>query len=655
MLKKIRAAYSNICVNNREFLKQLLIIELYIVLFWNAALFSEYSKKNNYVWILFWTVFFNGNFWFTVYSLVKKKSKIHLKEYIFKNFHLILIFLVFFLVFLTVSDSWLNLDGFIYYAEIRNLKQWDFVHFSELMIAGHWSQGYTMLAMVGEYLFPDQVIGVRLIHLIMAFIAIYCFDRIISKIMKDSDKMVKILCTAIFSFNPMLLGLIAEINTDFPLLCIMTWMFYCSIYEKYILQAFCSFLLCFSKEPGIILCLFFLFGIMMFRVWKNRKNTLKKKLLSLLSKDVILNILPFFLVVFCFVKNSNIGWLNNAVISEFGETNLINNVYDYRLNSFSVWPEYIIRKFLGLFGMNFSWILYILVLIEIICIIMLGKEASLKKIKIKSEILIGIFYSFIGFMFYNCTYITYTHYRYLLPLAFFSTFGLLLSIDDLISKVKIQRFFLTILVSLIFVSNFVTIDPLSKIFFKRLNTGVTDIINPNFVFDLPDGKAGLYDKNNNKDPINCRYVYNLEYAYIGKCFDQTLKKIEYNQKKAIIIPWEYDERHDTLSSLFGITQLSIHSYYWDTVYNHININTADKISEMINGERYQLLNIYPVEHMNDIDESILKSYEELYYIELPWIESFDHNQILNHFQIENQFDIQYISWRWKVDKIAFSE
>lgn len=623
---------------------ELLSIELLFVLFWDLALISKYSDKSNLAAVIIGSVIINGIFIFNVFSIFfVEKYRFDFIKFIKDKKYLFVIFLIFILCFCTILGSWLNLDGFIYYRNLREMKNWDFTSIKSLMLAGHTSQGYTIFLMLGEFITPNNVIGVRIMHCIMALITIYCFYGIIDIVLPDRDKIEKALYTSLFALSPMMMSVIGEINTDFPLLCFLTWMVYCGVKKHYIQQSFCGILLCFSKETGCILYGFYIIGIVLFRLIKNRN--IKK----ILSADICLITAGGILWIINYLTSENKGWANSISQSAGVDTTV---KAGYKLNSVAIYRDYILQKFKQMIYINFNWILYALIVVFIFYVIYKGTKFIKKKIIIEGEIMLGIVISFLSFLAYNSIYITYNHYRYLLPFSFFICFGAVISIAVIFNKSNIRKIISSIIIVIILVSNFYTFDPISKSIFMTEGTGVGDILIPSTIsLDRYSNIVinGKYDYNTTI--INTSAMYNMQCSYLGKCFNKTLEKIDYDSDTLIIMPCEYRDSYGTTASIFGVNLAGINEYYWDTKTKQLNINCADKIDEMQSDSRYQKLNMLILNSMNELDNEAFEKYENIYYIALPFDESFSHNEFLGDKEYSWVKSVQYISWKWSLYKI----
>lgn len=636
---------------NAEYLLECFPFEILIVLFWDLALFSKYTDKQNILWIVIGTVLIHIVFIYTILCIISKrkdkKDKFDIKNSII-NPYLFVIFVIFVVCFSTILKSWLNLDGHIYYSYVRDLKEWDFT-WNKLMLAGHMSQGYTLFLMIGEFLFPNNPFGVRIIHCIMALISIYCFYLIVYTIMRNKNKLEAALYTAIFAFSPMLLGLIGEVNTDFPTLCFLTWMICCGVREKYIRQALCGILLCFSKETGCLLYGSYILGCIIFRIIKNRRQNIKMIIKSIISTDMILFVFGGVFWGISYLLNNSGSWVDSTTISTVDTTS--QNI-GIKINTIAFFPYYILKKIQQLLYINCNWILYTFVFIAIFANFIVGTYLFRKKIKIKGEILIGASFSFCAFLIYNFLYVTYNHYRYLLPFAFFLSLGVSISLMILIRRNTIRKIIAVCLVCVVFISNFCSLDPIAENIFMKQGTGTGSILIPCTMYTDKQKNAIIGNKEDYAcATINTSGMYNFQSHYLSICFDKTLKKIDYKEDSIIIIPSQYRDEYGTLATIFGVNVLGYREFYWDTKRSQLNINCVDDMERMKNNSRYQKLNYRIVNKISEISQQEMQNYKNVYYIALPFDPEFNHDNFLEGRQVDSKETVQYFGWKWNVYKM----
>ena len=97
----------------------------------------------------------------------------------------------------------------------------------------------------------------RCINLFLVISSLFFLSAIYKKILPTKSRCFQAMAVAAFVFNPLILGIIYEINLDLPSVCFYIWVLYALMYHKNILLLCSSLFLAFSKETGILL----LFGI----------------------------------------------------------------------------------------------------------------------------------------------------------------------------------------------------------------------------------------------------------------------------------------------------------------------------------------------------------------------------------------------------------
>lgn len=618
---------------NTEYIAQLLPFSFIAALFWNLSVLSQYTEKKHMLFLIFGEFVFNFFFFeLSVICFEKKDIKricFHLNKYFY-------LFTIMFLYLICVSfsmEGWLGLDGVIYYQSLREIRSWNFIDLFSLQMCGHVSQGYSIFALIGEYLFPNQVIGVRIINIFLALAAIFAFYKIVEKICGNASSIVKASYASIFAFSPMVLGMVHEINLDFPMLCFFTCMVASYLYNKEIWMIAFSILLCFSKEPGVILYGMFIIGILIGRFLEQLKKRQKITVSSIFTRDIVLSFYGGILWISLYLGSANHGWTENAKTS----TQINGGVTEGTLlNTFSFDMDYIIVRLKEMFFVNCTWVVVLAALLGMLFI-----ENAKKNVRIGSiyAVQTGVFSSFIGFVGYNCFYVTWIHYRYLMVLAFFISF-LYLSVHAQIQEFRRSRLAVNfILAGLLLCSNFLTVDPLSIWNFNHYYTGKTALIIPCVMGRDENGIINIY--NMPGGDINNAAFYNLEWDYFGMGFNHMLDELKYDESKLILI----HENKNKINCFFGIYSKLTDALYWNSKQKQLNINTYDIVHD---SEEYQYFNVGLVETLDEIKNMDLSNYKEVYLIDFPinekiYEDSSDECEFLKKFE--------YGMWSWDIYEI----
>lgn len=612
---------------------QLFPIALVAALFWNLSVVSKYTLKTHPIFMIAGELLLNGFLLELVLILLDRQNIGSLRKWIKDRWNILLIYVLFAICTIPLLDSWLGLDGINYYQSLRYIRKWDFVNIFSLQMCGHVSQGYSIFALIGEYLFPDKVIGVRIINVLLAFVAIYAFYKVVEKLFKNASRLEKTLCTCLFAFSPMLIGMIHEINLDFAILCFFTCLVYAYIYNYEIWIIAFSVLLCFSKEPGVILYGMFIIGILTGRIIKQIKTNKKICFMELITKDIILAAVGGTLWIALYFGNSNRGWVENSSATGDAGTEFVSGTI---LNTFAVDWDYVLVRLKQMFLINFSWLVVALSLIGVVAIFVFRRKE--RKIQVPLEIITAISFSFIGFLIYNCFYVTWIHYRYLMVLLFFITF-LYAVIYSCLKLDKYVKLIITcVLFTLIFVSGYITVDPMSVRNFNSFGTGKNSIIIPCVMAVNKDKIININRKELPGGDINNAALYNFEWGYFSKAFDNMLEELDYNSNKLILI---HDEEY-RINCYFGIYDKLTDVLYWNSKEKGLNINTYD----VHDGQDYEMFNVRMVKDISALKSLDINGYDEVYLLDIDTTEDMEGLQDYVYYD-----RYEYAMWAWDIYKI----
>lgn len=657
---EIKSALNINKLSKSKFLQIFLIVFL-ITVFWDISLISKYSDKGYIVYIAVLTVIFNLASVIFIFYGIKKNYFISFLKYICKDNYIFVIYLIVAMATFSVINSWLSEDSFIYYSYLESAKCWDFLHINKLNLAGHSCFAYTVFILMGEYITPGNIIGARIVQMVMAFVCIFCFKEILKKFLNNASEKFIFFGTLMFAVSPLFMGLISEINTDFPLLIFLVCLIYCDVYDYSILEGFFCLCLCFSKETGVVLFGMYYIGKVGYGLIKNRVYN-PIKMCKYVIKKYSLQFLAGLIFIVYYFFNRNQGWLHSMSVNDASSKNsaghefVLNNYI--KLSSFGVSKKYIQRKLVDILFLNYNWIAYFLCIILVCYLIFYGKKIVKKKLNIKMEVVFGIVFLFIGFMVYNLFYITYNEFRYFLPYVFMSVLGAVLSIYIIMENSKIRNLIMLIICIIFLVSNFYSFDPLSNLLISHQSTGLGNIYEViHYDHRQIDGIEYITNicstgKENNQYARICNSMtYNLQHAYFSEAFEKTLDNIDYNENDLVLIPSMYDKNTYAMSYiLFGRNNVvGIDNYYWNLKRKNLEINRIryEKYFEL--SDNYAKLNIEAVNEKFNLNEINTSLYENIYYIALPFDDEYNFDNIKDQ-SIDKKI-IKSYGWKWSVYKL----
>ena len=510
----------------------------------------------------------------TFIVLIKKLGKNierYFSAFLKKRKYLIGIILAFILVYFTNFFFLFKSDSNTYYLSLINsigLWNFEFDNLSCFELGYHKTYGYSLFLYIGQYLLPHYAIGVRLVNLFIYIITLIMVYEIYSKYTNKGK--IALYGSLICFFSPVVLGISQEISTDMPLMCFFIWLVYCSIYKKKILFVFNAFLLCFSKEIGVLLLCTYLLGIYLIRVIKIIKN--KKTIFDITSYVCTEEVFSLYSILFFLIIMKLAG---NA----WGEkTGYIQKKIGL-VNSIQFNPNYIKIKVEEIFILNFQWILVGIIIFSLIFLFI-----KRKKLKIDEHIC-GILVTMFAFILFNLLYFTYPHSRYLQLNAFFYGFLFVLLGNQILNYVSKANIYLIIdicFICLQCVQIFFQIDPISNVIFNRVETGNGSIISLAYYNDHPTEKYILISEEEGADlssEVFRDYVQiNRSYLRFETLFEKIMQDIDYKEDDYIyILPIYHNDYWGdsvyTFVNMFGVYDNSL--LHWNRKYNQITYENND--------------------------------------------------------------------------------
>ena len=421
-------------------------------------------------------------------------------------------------------------DALIYYNVLMEAcENFDFTfsqYWSSFALAAHPTRGYVSLLAIGEFLFTGQYIGVTLMNLILALLAVVCTYRILEKIMPKTAWTYITLATCFVFSTPMFLGTFSYFQPDGGLAYFFIYIVYCFLFKKNILMFFFIALLVQTKEVGILILGGLVSGILLCRLCWGKEETLWQRATGFLKSP---------LGLFC-IAGSLLGAIyilmilrTGALIWSYGQ----NEVSEY-MSTFTFIPEYIARRLKSIFLLNFNWMIWGLNLILLLCSIWKRKRYSFSH----KVLLYSAFLSALILILFYCGYITFLLPRYHVIIEFFAGLIFVILLRKSGIKLRWRNWGITLIGCLLLIQAYITIDPLSLAVFRNYPTGNGRIIS-----------ECVYNPLLQKDYT----VYNHQFNYLDRAYDRILRDVGYHEGMDVWV-WTNDTN----------TQIWTGGFVWDT-------------------------------------------------------------------------------------------
>lgn len=433
------------------------------------------------------------------------------------------------------SDTYLN-------EIIKGCSQFDFTLKSYLLsfrLCSHPSLGYAFFLAMGVFCFPNSIIGVNIINLILVEFAIIFVYKLLQKIFPQISSSVIALATLLFSMEPMFLGTFYGLSLDFGIGIFFIYILFFNSFGYNLLFFFFSCILVQTKEVGAVMILGFFIGyVIITLITKN--GSFLKSLADLFLDKTLIGAYFAGLIMFYYLI-----WVNTS--PDIGMwSSIIGGVDGANYNYFEFNISYIIQKFKTVFVLNFHWIISIIIIIGLLLSIKKRMFCSFFK---KNRTIFAGGISIFFLLIFNSVYITLNNSRYILVIAMFEVVCMLIILLYIRNNTK--KYLLLSSISLLFLAEaFMTIDPITLLTFDRVKT--SDNI---YMIHTEWGE--------HYSPVLDIGIYNNQTTYLDKAFDNILRENEYDGNMDIVIGGEF-----TCNNTYeGVAYHSFkgHSldFYWD--------------------------------------------------------------------------------------------
>lgn len=421
-----------------------------------------------------------------------------------------LIFIIFgylFVVFLyrnfvPLWDGWETLELWLLKAVSQPFNLLNFDN------GGHPSMVYFLILSLGQYLDYGNMKLLYITNAILYSLAIICFWGLLKKVFYkvEANKDILIL-TFMFAFYPITLAQTFQPMPDFGVFIFYVIFLYSLLSQKRFIAVLSGIGLLFSKEYGLLLYLLTLFFDFIFVMLTKKINF--SNLINYFKSKVIF-IFPFILLVIRTILITR-HFRGKGVWLGVDPSNPV-------LYNISFSPEVVARipwsYFVVIFIINFNWILSLFMFFGAIYIIWNRNRGNTR--------ILFIFCLFIGSTFILTLFKTFSNPRYFMALYPLMIILFYFGLVSLIRKKIIRDAILTFVALLFFLTNFLTLDPISKKLYGTFKFGKHEMLKMTSITRECCGYG--------RDQL----VYNLEYMQFHFILNKIQADIKPNEGTIIV-------------------------------------------------------------------------------------------------------------------------
>lgn len=411
-------------------------------------------------------------------------------------------------------------DGSIYYGLIQRACSgfeytfsyiWDYFR-----LAGHYAIVYTLFVAIGEFLFPNNMMGVLMVMLVMTDCALVCIYKMFRNYWLHLPQREAVIGTMLVSTCPLVLGLFSNISLEQLLFIFTVFLLYAEYKGQTMMKAVWLISLMLTKETGVVIA----GGYLMVRIAVHLRDTIKccrsgKIHYFLADFNVVCALGGILLVCLYTIKQKGLFiWF--GMNQRHGDNIILEYIENIPKNLPLFW-----HKLKLLFVLHFQWIPVAVILV---CIIYDGLKRR-KKLAFKGRTsFLGMLGIFLLLNIYLIQFELGRYHIYSAAMLWILAYILLFRTFNAYLQRRIYAAISIIVIVLLLVQNFYFIDPLTNLAFDRFDSGKGKMV----ATEIAGGNKGD------------AFTNNFRHTYLYGLLDKMLENGAYDENTQILIPYEKD-------------------------------------------------------------------------------------------------------------------
>lgn len=499
---------------DRGLWRQLLVVTLPVTLFFVTAALSPYRPRIVERWSMWCcAVGFSVLLLLSlaqVFRLRGHKSELTSSKPAWGFWLLAAVYSVLYLIDVRALPVW---DAGLYFdALLRGIRAFDFSFVSFIdSFSSYWhpTHALNLLYAPAQYLFFGSAVALNLTTFALSIAMLYCYHGFMRKLFADRT-LPALAATALFALMPHVFAFSTGINPDYGMLMALCFLLYGYSHKKTLITAAAALLLLFCKEPGILLYGGFGLGVIAFDILAKTRAAKSAKTLWTHTKPHLYLLLP--LAVF-------VGYVLRFGFARLGDDQTIGSLFDgSQAGTLRFDFAHIKTIIKQLFVLNFNWLATLVIAAGILFFLFNKKRQA-------PSIFLGPFIAAVTvYIAFVLAYVEIDLLRYILPACALLPAAVVWATEQIAARVKPARTAPVLLLILFLISNYRTIDPVSRYAFPhRYDLGGTELLNTTNQFQfIYLCETGIYNRQylnyaplmdtivrqNGSDPAQPYVVYN---------------------------------------------------------------------------------------------------------------------------------------------------
>ena len=436
------------------------------------------------------------------------------------------LFVVHILIRSRMLGSYQVSDGWTYFSDIEKMlysPQDLFANpIKNCFICGHIAHGFVFMMSLGQFLNVNSGMGFQYSNMVMGAMAAVCLLYVFKKLFPKTKSYICAIAAFIVSIQPMFLGLSTLAQMEYTLAVLFIFTLCSYVTRHYILMAFWLLVMGTCKETGTMMafCVLgfsFLYEVISY-VKKNGGIKAAWKHLAMWKK----------VAIGIFIVAGVVAFVKVLYIPVWGGTRIIDvlKIGGEGRMTFRFDKTHFLMKTRQLFILNFSWLWTIILVLGLI--INFAVPAVRKRKTLDGRILSFII---IQYLVYTGFLILFqeaqmTRYNILSDVLFL--FLMMVVVIKVLDKLLVFIPVSALVGVLAYIETFLTIDPVSRAIFTRIDTGGIPMV----WTAATKSDIELVDIN-----MSDFGYYNYQYTYVDRAVDKMLAAVNYQGWYRIVSPF----------------------------------------------------------------------------------------------------------------------
>lgn len=381
-----------------------------------------------------------------------------------------------------------------------------------LSFCGHICMSYTALNVILGIVTGSLKTGMTCGTVLLLLASVACFYGIVRELLHERTELECTLLTALWAFSPFVLGLAGLNYWDQWVIMLTPILIYFGIKNQWFYHLVAALIFCFVKETAVVAYAGYCVGVLLqdFADHRDLKALLRqRKYYGMLAVGAV--------------------WLYAYIVLPHWDG----------VGGFVVDIAYIAEKCKTLYVLNFNWILLLFSAIGLVFIARQKKEMLGK--------LVPIVVMDVIFVLFSCFFKTVSHARYIDSHAAAIYLLAVVGIGAALQREIIRRVIAGGMICLLLISNYMTLDPLTGLAFRKYDVGNTDMVSTS------------------GELLSDSMVYNQQWSYFDKALNLALEDVVEEDSDGLVFfptlnnnPWFFE-------GMFVNAEVDeVAEQYWDT-------------------------------------------------------------------------------------------